>query len=83
MFDNKKTVSLIMSRRKGSETQVKDEKEAPGSEIDPGLKAVAEDILRAIDQKSVIDLAKALKQAHEVCDQYEHEEGPHTNEDQE
>lgn len=75
MFDHKKIVSVIASKRgKNPDVEVAAEVEAPGQEMDPALKAAAEDILRAISTKSVIDLAKALRAAYEVCESYPHED---------
>lgn len=71
-LDRKKMSSVISSRRgKSPDIEVNPEVEAPGSEMDPGLKSAAEDLLRAIESKSVIDLAKALKAAIEMCSSYE------------
>lgn len=56
---------------------VKTEVNAPGVEGDPGLEAAAEDVLRAVDSRSVIDLAKALHNAFQICDAMPHEEGEH------
>lgn len=81
-LDSKKIVSVISARRgKSPDIEVNSEMEAPGQEIDPSLKSAAEDVLRAIDTKSVIDLAKALKSAFDVCDAEPQEEGEHTNEE--
>ncbi len=70
-LDSKKIVSVIAARKGKSDMEVKPEVEAVGGEIDPGLKSAAEDIMRAIESKSVIDLASAIKAAFEVCDSYE------------
>lgn len=68
-LDKKKTVSVIMSKRgKNPDIEVNSEVEAPESDLDPSLKMAAEDILRAIETKSVIDLAKALKSAYGACE---------------
>jgi hypothetical protein len=45
-----------------------------GEGIDADLKVVAEDVLSAIQQKSVVDLAKALKAAFEILEAAPHEE---------
>lgn len=83
-LEPKKTVSVIMSRRgKSPDVEVNPEVEAPDSEIDSNLKAAAEDMLRALESKSVIDLAKSLKAAFEICDASPHAEGEHTNEEEE
>lgn len=68
-LDRKKMSSVISSRRgRSPDIEVKPEVEAPGSEMDSGLKSAAEDLLRAIESKSVMDVAKALKCAHEICE---------------
>lgn len=74
-LDRKKMSSVIASRRgKSPDIEVNPEVEAPGSEMDPGLKSAAEDILRAIESKSVIDLAKAIQSAFEICGSMPQEE---------
>lgn len=83
MFDKRTIASVIGSRRgKHPDIEINSEVEAPDSNLNPALKAAAEDVLRAIDTKSPIDLAKALKAAFDICDSEPHEEGPHINEDQ-
>jgi hypothetical protein len=70
----KKMVSIIAARRGKPGVEVASEQEAPGAEMHPGLKAAAEDILRAVEHKSVLDLASALQAAYEICGQgYEEE----------
>lgn len=77
-LDKKKAVSVLLARRgKSPDIEVANETEVGDSDIDPGLKEAAEDILRAIQTKSVIDLAKALKAAFTVADSMPHEEGEH------
>lgn len=71
-----------MSKRGKPDMEANSEVEAPGSDINPGLKSAAEDILRAIESKSPIDLAKAIEAAFNACDSEPHEEGPHTNEEE-
>jgi len=83
MFEPKRAAGAIIARRGKTDAVVAPEVEAPGSEVDPALKSAAESILSAIDHKSVLDLARALKDAHEACESYPHEEGPHTNESDE
>lgn len=66
-----------MSRRgKGPDVEVASEVEAPDSQMDPALKEAAADILRAIETKSVMDLAKAIKAAYEICDSSQEEQEP-------
>lgn len=72
-LDPKKIAMSVVATKmkKSGGVEVKPEVEAPDSEMDPGLKAAAEDILKAVQDKSVMDLAKALKAAFMVCDSYE------------
>jgi len=77
MFEPKKVVSVISARRGKPDVEVSAEVEAPGSEIDPGLKEAAEDMLRAFQDKSVLGMAMALKAAFECCDAAPHVEGEH------
>lgn len=77
-LEPKKMSSVIIAKRGKTDLHQADESLAPESEMDPGLHEAAQDILRAIDAKSSIDLAKAIKAAFEICDSYPHEEGEHT-----
>jgi hypothetical protein len=66
-LEPKKAVSVIIARHDKPGLEVNPEMEAPESEINPALKACAEDLLRAIDDRSIIDIAKALECACEIC----------------
>lgn len=77
-LDKKKTVSAVIARRGKPALEVKSEVSAPDSEGDPALESAAEDILRAIEEKSVLGLAQALKAAFQICDAEPHHEGEHT-----
>lgn len=72
-LDPKKSITTIMSARAGKpgHQELQSEQEAPGSEIDPSLKSASEDILAAIEAKSPIDLAQALKAAFAALDSEE------------
>lgn len=74
-LDKDRAVGLIVSKRGNKEMEVAPEVKAPGSELDPGLEAAAEDLLRAINEKSVLGIAHALKSAWEICESYEDESG--------
>lgn len=77
-LEKKKSVTVYKSTKgKSPDMEMNSEVEAPDSEMDEGLKEAAEDILRAINSKSAMDLAKAIKSAFEICDSYPHEEGEH------
>lgn len=82
-MEPKKIVTIIAARRNKPGVQINPEVEAPGSSMDPGLKEAAIDLLRGIEAKSPMDIAKALKAAFELCDSMPHEEGPHMNEEME
>jgi len=56
--------------------------EEPGLE-DDGLKAAAEDILRAISDNDSQHLALALRAAFEIMEASPHKEGPHIEEENE
>lgn len=71
-LDPKKiAMSVVATKLKKRDLEVKPEVEAPESEMDPALKEAAEDLMRAINDKSVMDVAKALKAAYMVCESYE------------
>ncbi len=78
-FLSPKSVASVISSRKGKhpDMEVKIEHEAAGGEIDPELKTAAEDVLRAIENKSVVDLANALEAIFHIADKEPHEEGEH------
>jgi hypothetical protein len=77
----KKIVSTISARRgKSPDIEVNTEAEAPGSHMAPGLKTAAEDLMRALETKSPMDIGRALQMAFEACDSEPHKEGPHINE---
>jgi hypothetical protein len=80
-LDKKKIVSVISAKRGKPDVEVNSEMEAPGSELSPGLKEAAEDLMRGLEAKSPIDIAKALKAAFEICDAYPHKEGEHMDEE--
>jgi hypothetical protein len=67
MFNHKRTVSIIMAKKGKPDLEANPEVEAPGQEVDSNLKDAAADVLRAIESKSVVDLAKALESAYESC----------------
>lgn len=75
-LDKKKAVGVIISRRGKEDLQnVKSEMIAPNDDSqDPAMHAAAEDVLRAIDQRSVIKLAAALKNAFVIADRDDQED---------
>lgn len=67
-----------LSEVMGKTAEVKDEEHGPDQDYDKDMEDAAHAVLHAIEQKSVIDLAKALKAVHMVCsdDEDESEEAP-------
>lgn len=51
--------------------------EGPVDEMDPGLMASAEDLIRAVHAKDATAVAHALQAAFDIADSMPHEEGPH------
>lgn len=66
-LEPKKTISVIMARRGKKDLETAPEMEAPGSSMNPALKSAAEDVMRALESKSVIDLGKAMQAAYDAC----------------
>lgn len=71
MFDKKKVASVVISRMGKKDQEVSPEVEASGQEIDPSLKEAGMDVLRAIEAKSPVALAKALQAAYQLCESAE------------
>lgn len=61
--DNKKTVSIILSKMKpgGGESRQEMPQEQAIDDKDEALKAIAEDMIKAFEDKSALDLVSALK----------------------
>lgn len=57
--------------------------EAGKSEGDAGLEAAVRDLFRAFETKDEKLAVHAMKAAFQIMDAEPHEEGPHTNEDEE
>jgi hypothetical protein len=77
--EKSKTVSMLMSRRKGEDGFDGVSPEVGGN-LDPGLKAAAEDLHAAIKTDSIHGIAMALKAAFECLDAMPHVEGEHFEE---
>lgn len=76
----KKISTLIIARRGKSDIQdVKPEVAMNPSEDDMALHSAAEDLMRAIDDRSISAIAKAFKAGFLICDSEPHVEGPHEN----
>lgn len=68
--DDKKAATIILAKRDGNGKETS-APAMPEESLNPemeGLKAVAEDIMRAINSKSAHDLSQALKAFVEMCD---------------
>lgn len=75
MLDKKRMSTAILQRRKGKlDVEVSPEIQKPSEDQYPELTEAATDILSAIESKSPLSLAKALKAAFEICESYPHEE---------
>ncbi len=82
-FLNAKKISSVILARKGKPDlhDTKMEMDAPseseGSDEDAALESAAEDLLNALDSRSIKGIAEALRAAHSICESYEdQEEGP-------
>lgn len=73
-LDKKKIVSVIVNKRG---RDIHDVKPEISKDVNPKLESACEDILLAIDDKSVIDLASAIKAAFQALDSEPHVEGEH------
>lgn len=75
----RQVAGLIISKRKpdGSEEKYSEDDE------DHGLDACSEDLIRAVTSKDTKAVSAAIRAAFEILDSGPHEEGPHTNEDEE
>lgn len=80
-LEPKKMSSVIIARRGKSDIESSPEVDMSEDKLDPGLKEAAEDMMRAFESKSVLDLAKAFKAAHEICESYPHEDESQIEED--
>ena len=54
-------------------------KEKSAADEEPGLKACAADLMRAVSNGDEIGVAKAIRAAFEILDSEPHEEGEHIN----
>lgn len=71
----KKISSIVIAKRGQLAHEVSPEVEAPSQEgMNADLKMAAEDLLRAVDHKSVLGVCSALQAAFAACDQDEDEE---------
>ena len=80
-LEPKKAVSVIIARHDKPGLEVNPEVESPGREISDDLKSCAEDLLRAVDDRSIIDIAKALQCACEICSMMPHEDNEEEEEE--
>ena len=68
--DPKKAATMILSKfdKDGNGKDMEVKSEAPIGDMDEGLKSAAEDIMMAINDKSPMDLMKALKSFCDMAD---------------
>lgn len=78
-LDKKKAINIIIDKRNRDDLQTHlAEVIAPNDSNDPAMEAAAQDILRAIDQRDVSKLSRALKDAFQIADRDDSDEdGPH------
>lgn len=81
-FMPSKKIAQVIVNKRGKDLDQTAEVEAPSSDLSPELKSAAEDLLAAIQGKSAIGIAQALKAAFEQLDEEPHEEGPHIEEEE-
>ena len=82
-MDKKRIAGIIISRKGKPDIEASAEVMAPEGDIAPELREAAMDMISALESKSPVALAKALKAAFEICDSYPHEEGEHLEEESE
>jgi hypothetical protein len=70
----KKVAAVIVANRQPDGSM---ESEGSEDEMDPGLMAVAEDLIRAVHGKDARAVAQALQAAFDIADSIPHVEGPH------
>lgn len=58
-----------------SQASVKDGEIKDDEAMDPGLEEAAQAMLRAINMKDAKALASAIKEAYEICESYEDDDG--------
>jgi hypothetical protein len=66
-LDERKMSGSIMAAHGKRGLDIPSEMDAPSSKVDPDLKEASADILRAIEDRSPIDLASAIKACWEIC----------------
>jgi hypothetical protein len=71
-----KSPGVLVSNRKPDKKDEEDQEDSGG-----GMRAAAQDILKAIQDNDEQHLALALQNAFEIMDAAPHEEGPHTNDE--
>lgn len=87
-LEPRKITSIIIARHGKSDLEGNPELEAPdGSSseeegLDPDFKEAAADVMRAFENRSVIDLARALKAAFELFDSGPHSEDEHEEDEE-
>lgn len=83
-LEPKKITSVIIARRGKPDLESHPEmdmtSEDDDNDLPMGMESAAEDVMRALDKRSVKDLAKSLHAAFELYDSMPHQEGPHEEE---
>ena len=72
-LDKNRAAGVIMERIGKRSLEAKSEQES-GNGMNPDMKEAAEDVMRAMQEKSVIDLAYALHAFFMICESLPHEE---------
>lgn len=76
-LEPKKVAGGIISQRGKPDLAVNPETPAPDSDVDPAMQSIGEDILRAVNDKSPIGIAKALQASWDIyMNQPEESEAP-------
>jgi hypothetical protein len=77
-----KMITTLLDARSGNKTQTNGDVETGDTEKDSGLRSACTELLNSIQRNSVPDMMEALKKVFQECDSQPHEEGTHTNEEE-
>lgn len=77
------TSSIIIKRMGQPDTKAMPEKDMSNDAISDDMRQCAEQLMRAIESKSVVELAHAMKAMCQMIDMEPHIEGPHSDEEEE
>lgn len=73
----KNRTQTIFSGKGGIHDEASEGREELASELEEGLSAASEEIIKAIADRNAGGLKEALRAFFEMCDELPHEEGPH------